>query len=54
VGKIGGSEPSVCRRVRGWDLEFESGLLQRRVQCEADFLDPSWRRRLKEGRANVL
>src|ERR1700720_1074630 len=27
------SEPCVCRRVRGWDLEFESGLLQRRV-CE--------------------
>ena len=25
------SEPCVCRRVRGWDLEFESGLLQRRV-----------------------
>jgi hypothetical protein len=23
------SEPCVCRRVRGWDLEFESGLLQR-------------------------
>jgi hypothetical protein len=32
------SEPCVCRRVRGWDLEFESGLLQRRVQCEPDFL----------------
>ena len=25
------SEPCVCRRVRGWDLEFESGLLQRGV-----------------------
>ena len=23
--------PPVCRRVRGWDLEFESGLLQRRI-----------------------
>jgi NHL repeat len=22
----------------GWDLEFESGLLQRRVRCEPDFL----------------
>src|SRR5580693_8439193 len=37
------SKPCVCRRVRGWDLEFESGLLQRRVHCEphmaADF-DP--------------
>ena len=37
------------RRVRavclpaseGWDLEFESGLLQRRVRCEPDFLDQS-------------
>ena len=28
------SEPCVCRRARGWDLEFESGLLQGRVQCE--------------------
>src|SRR5258708_19025512 len=27
------SAPCVCRRVRGWDLEFESGLLQGRV-CE--------------------
>src|ERR1700751_849091 len=26
------SEPCVCRRVRGWDLEFESGLLQRTVR----------------------
>src|SRR5712671_6597700 len=25
------SEPCVCRRVRGWDGEFESGFLQRRV-----------------------
>ena len=25
------SEPCVCRRVRGWDLEFESGLLQQPV-----------------------
>jgi len=39
---------------RKWDLQFESTSLQRRVQCEPDFLDPSWRRRLKEGRANVL
>ena len=30
------SEPCVCRRVRGWDLEFESGLLQRRVTCEPE------------------
>jgi hypothetical protein len=28
------SEPCVCRRVRGWDLEFESGLLQRGVRNE--------------------
>ena len=33
------AEPSVCRRVRGWDLEFASGLLQRGVTCELDFLD---------------
>jgi hypothetical protein len=25
------SKPCVCRRVRGWDLEFESGLLQQPV-----------------------
>ena len=25
--------------VRGWDLEFESGLLHRRVHCEPNFLD---------------
>jgi hypothetical protein len=31
------SEPCVCRRVRGWDLEFESGLLQRGVLGEAYF-----------------
>ena len=36
------------------DRGFESPFLQRRVQCEPDFLDPSWRRRLKEGRANAL
>ena len=36
------------------DRGFESISLQRRAQCEPDFLDPSWRRRLKEGRANVL
>jgi hypothetical protein len=24
---------------RKWDREFESGLLQRRVSCEPDFLD---------------
>src|ERR1700751_5405247 len=28
------SEPCDCRRVRGWDLVFESGLLQRRVTRE--------------------
>ena len=45
------SEPCVCRRVKGWDLEFESGLLQRGVSCEPGFLPirarrnplPSWR-----------
>src|SRR6267154_4436642 len=26
--------PKLRDRVRGWDLEFESGLLQRRVLCE--------------------
>jgi len=26
-------------RVRGWDLEFESGLLQEGVRCEPDLLD---------------
>jgi hypothetical protein len=31
--------PKLRDRVRGWDLEFESGLLQRRVICEPDFLD---------------
>ena len=30
------SEPCVCRRVRGWDLKFESGLLQRGVLCEPE------------------
>src|SRR5437667_12906897 len=28
------SGPCVCRRARGWDLEFESGLLRRRGSCE--------------------
>jgi hypothetical protein len=31
--------PKLRDRVRGWDLEFESGLLRRRVRCEPDFLD---------------
>ena len=30
------SEPCVCRRVRGWDLEFESGFLQRPVCLSGD------------------
>ena len=36
----------LCERDRG----FESISLQRRVWCEPDFLDSSWRRRLKEDR----
>ena len=40
------SEPCVCRRVRGWDLEFESGLLQQRV-CEPSVPQ---RRQAPEGR----
>ena len=44
------SEPCVCRRVRGWDLEFESGLLQRRVRCEPDLLDQGHRHRDRRSR----
>ena len=33
------SEPCVCRRVRGWDLEFESGLLRQRVACEPEGIE---------------
>src|SRR5205823_2121083 len=33
------NEPCGCRGVaRGWDSEFESALLQRRVMCEPDLL----------------
>jgi hypothetical protein len=31
--------PSERWRSGGWDGEFESPLLQRRVRCEPDFLD---------------
>jgi hypothetical protein len=36
------SEPCVCRRVRGWDLEFESGLLQRRVRRTSNSFSPAF------------
>src|SRR5712671_8185299 len=36
------SGPCVCRRARGWDLEFESGLLQQRVCKPSVPLDAEW------------
>jgi hypothetical protein len=41
------------RSLSRWDRQFESGLLQRGVGCELDFLDPVRRRENRRAGGSV-